>query len=309
MKKLLVIFSLFTISLFANGFLLLETSKSGKELIKSISNAISKAAFVPADERDLAVAYMKQFEQSDFELYYNLTVFDPKAIGAHIQNHPKLASFVPYTVLIFQKKNDKKSYVGFVKSDAIALAVKLNDKKANDDLRASEQRLLKAIKLELKDAQDAKLGYKTSPKADKELLFEVAIKLKSSDNAMNKKEQLQKEFESALEVEGFKISNITDLKAELEKTKVDMSGFEFFDTYSICKLKVIYNASKERPEAGVFAPCSVYFYKLKGENTIYIGFPPIKNWIVHTNITNGEHIKVMQEAENVVKNFLKEASE
>lgn len=151
MKK--IILAIFTLASFAfagQGFVLMETSKGGKELIKAVSDAVMKAGFVPADERDLNVAYQKQFEQSDFELYYNLTVFDPKTLGQVLPSNPKLAGFVP---------------------------------------------------------------------------------------------------------------------------------------------------------------CSVFFYKLKNEPVIHVGFPPTKNWVVHTNVTNAEHIKIMQEAENVAKNMLKEAAE
>ncbi len=291
------------------SFVLLESAKSGKELVKVVSEGIAKAGFVPADERDLNVAFQKQFEQSDYELYYNLTVFDAKTLGTAVAKHPRLGGFVPYTVLIYQKKGEQKSYVGFVGADAILLATGITDKGVSSLLKKSENNLEKSLKKSIGDAKSVKLGYKVQPKADKELFFDAEVKLKATDNAVSKKEALQKEFESALEVEGFKISNITDVKSELEKVKADASKYEFFETYSICKLKVIYNASKERPEAGVFAPCSVYFYKLKGENMIHIGFPPTKNWVVHTNITNAEHIKIMQDAENIAKSFLKEAAE
>lgn len=110
MKKIvLTIFALASFAFAGQGFVLLETSKGGKELVKAVSDAVSKAGFVPADERDLNVAYQKQFEQSDFELYYNLTVFDPRTLGEVLPNAPKLAGFVPYTVLIYQKKTTKKA--------------------------------------------------------------------------------------------------------------------------------------------------------------------------------------------------------
>ncbi len=310
MKKiLLTILALAAFAFAGQNFVLLETAKTGKELTKAVSDAVTKAGFVPADERDLNVAFQKQFEQSDFELYYNLTVFDAKTLGATVAQNPKLAAFVPYTILIYQKKGEKKSYVGFVATEAITLATAINDKNVANILKKSEKTLEKALKSTIGDAKATKLAYSVSPKADKELFFEAIIKLKTTDNAMAKKEALQKEFESTLEVEGFKISNITDVKMELEKVKADASKYEFFETYSICKLKVIYNASKERPETGVFAPCSVFFYKLKGEAAIHVGFPPTKNWVVNTNITNAEHIKIMQDAENIAKNMLKEAAE
>ena len=108
-KVILIILSMAAFAFSGDSFVLLESSKSGKELIKSVSDAVAKAGFTAADERDLNVAYQKQFEQSDFELFYNLTVFDPKALSASLPQNPRLAGFVPYTVLIYQKKGDKKS--------------------------------------------------------------------------------------------------------------------------------------------------------------------------------------------------------
>jgi uncharacterized protein (DUF302 family) len=305
-KKILLILSFLCAAAFANnGFLLFETMLDDKALIAASKAAVEKAGFVPADERDLAVAFGKQFEQTDFELYYNLTVLDPKALGAAIADVPSIGAFAPYTVLLYKKKGEAKSYFGFVKTEAMNAALTLSPK-ATKAMKESEKRLQKQLLAAIKDAKPVKLGYKSVLKSDKELHFSTALKLKANENALAKKEAVQKEFESALEVEGFKISNITDLKTELEKVKVDMSKFEFYDTYSICKLKVIYNASKQRPETGVFAPCSVYFYKLKGNDKIYMGFPTTKNWVTNTNITNGEYIKVMKDAEGVAVKSLSE---
>lgn len=308
MKPFLLSFFLFTAAVFASdGFVLLQTAKSGKELTTAVTTAVTNAGFALADERDLSDAFQKQFGETQYSQYYNITALDAKTLSTLLPKHPKLAGFVPYTVLIYQKKGEANSYVGFVKSNAILLSTGIKDKAVIKALKQSEQRLEKALKAAIKDAKPVKIAYKSVMKADPELFFEVSIP--AGDNALAKKEELQQEFESALEVEGFKVSNITNIVSEFEKVNVAMGNYEFFETYSICKLKVIYNASKERPETGVFAPCSVYFYKLKNESVIHIGFPPTKNWVVHTHITNPEHIQIMKDAENIAKTMLQEAAE
>lgn len=308
MKTFLLSILLFTSALFgADGFILLQTAKNGKELTTAVSTAVTNAGFALADERDLSDAFQKQFGETQYSQYYNITALDAKTLSKLLPKHPKLAGFVPYTVLIYQKKGEGQSYIGFVKSDAIILSTGIKDKAVIKALKQSEQRLEKALKAAIKDAKPVKIPYKSMMKADPELFFEVSIP--AGDNAIEKKDELQQEFESALEVEGFKISNITDVKGEMQKVNQPMSDYEFFETFSICKLKVIYNASKERPETGVFAPCSVYFYKLKNESVIRIGFPPTKNWVVHTHITNPEHIQIMKDAENIAKTMLQEAAE
>lgn len=297
---------LFSAALFGDsGFRLYETSLADKALIEAAKKAVERAGFAAADERDLAVAFGKQFGESEFELYYNLTVFDAKSVGEVIKESHTIGAFVPYTILLYKKKGEKKSYFGFVKANAMGVTLGLS-KKAQSVMEKSEKRLAKELKVAIKDAKEAKLSYKSALVGDKDLHFSTSVKHKAAESATAHKEAIQKEFESALEVEGFKISNITDLKTELEKAKVDMSRFDFYDTYSICKLKVIYSASKQRAEAGVFAPCSVYFYKLKGEDAIHMGFPTTKNWVANTRISNIDYLKIMKEAEDVAKKSLSE---
>jgi hypothetical protein len=52
---------------------------------------------------------------------------------------------------------------------------------------------------------------------------------------------------------GFTLSNFTDYQFVLTD-KGGTSPFDFYDTYSICKLKVIYTVAKTHPEAAAFSP-------------------------------------------------------
>ena len=81
-----------------------------------------------------------------------------------------------------------------------------------------------------------------------------------------------------------------------------------YDTYSLCKLKVIYTVSKIRPEAGIFAPCTMAIYQKRGTNKMVIVFPNIYNWFSTLNIEDENALKELKKAQSdmikVIENAL-----
>jgi len=86
-------------------------------------------------------------------------------------------------------------------------------------------------------------------------------------------------------------------------------GAKAKDVYSICKLPVIYTIAKLRPEAGAYAPCSLYMYKKKGENMMYMAFPSVENWISSLAVTDKEGLAVLKDAQDRMQKILQEATE
>ncbi|MDQ7067828.1 MAG: hypothetical protein Q9M40_07545 [Sulfurimonas sp.] len=70
------------------------------------------------------------------------------------------------------------------------------------------------------------------------------------------KEEFEMNLEAGFEPFGFVMPSFLDLNEELTKEGTVESPYDFYDTYSICKLKVIYTVAKSRPEASAFAPCT-----------------------------------------------------
>jgi uncharacterized protein (DUF302 family) len=271
-----------------------------------VSSAIKNSGFSIADDRDMNEPFLKQFESTSFDIYHTITVYDVANLHKTLQIEPKVGAFVPFTVLLYSKKGSKESYIAFIKPKTVMNAINNDNKKLYDSLNSSFEKLYKEIKKIDKSIVDYKLGYDSKYTKSKDLLFIKEYNLKPTDKPDIKKEEIQFALESALDVSGFKLANISKLTNDFEQIKLDNGGFDFFETYSICKLKVIFSTSKDRPESGVFAPCSVFFYKKKNENKIVVGMPPTLNWTEITSVTDKSMIDIMQEAENSVKNALNE---
>jgi uncharacterized protein (DUF302 family) len=86
--------------------------------------------------------------------------------------------------------------------------------------------------------------------------------------------------------------------------------FEKYDAYWVSLLchfefsNSIFNRGK--PEAGMFAPCSVYFYIPKGTNELHIGYASVDNWISGLNFTDKERIESMKKMDADVSRIFKE---
>ncbi len=98
------------------------------------------------------------------------------------------------------------------------------------------------------------------------LLTKLSYKV-ADDEVLDAKEEFEMMIEDGLGPIGFVMANFNDFNYDRDK------DFIFYDTYSLCKLKVIYTVSKICPKAGVFAPCTIAIYHKKGTNRTNISFP------------------------------------
>ena len=78
---------------------------------------------------------------------------------------------------------------------------------------------------------------------------------------------------------------------------------------TLCKLPVIYTIAQTRPEAGAFAPCSLYMYKKKGDKMMHLAFPAVANWISSLSVDDKKGLEVLKDAKGRMQKILTEATE
>jgi uncharacterized protein (DUF302 family) len=109
-------------------------------------------------------------------------------------------------------------------------------------------------------------------------------------------------FEGELAPNGFVIAGHNNLGDDFEES--NYNAFDFYEVYSICKLPVIYTVAKTRPEAGAYAPCSLYLSKKKDEEMMQVGFPSVYNWMSSMAIESKEDLEVLENAQAGMKKIL-----
>lgn len=283
------------LSLFGGDLHLFSVSNADGKLNASVvEKALEANGFVISANSEMNGPFMKQFGQSDFAQFNLLTAYHKVHAESLVKAHPDAGIFVPMGFGIYQRNGEKELHVSLLTAAAMA---KIAGFKAKE-FAAIEKEALAALKKALPKAKITQTG--TSLPAEGALLTRY-VKSSSSESWKSDKEETEMMIEDGLKPAGFVMSNFTDYNFVLG----DKSPFDFYDTYSICKLKVIYNVAKSRPEAAAFAPCTLMVYKKKQTNEIVMGFPGVYNWMSSARVSDPEAKAVLMQAQKDFEAVLK----
>jgi len=250
MKKIVVlIVVLFSaILLQAKGDMHLFTvdNKAGKITPNKIEDVLSKNGFSVDLNSEMNSKFIKQFQKTTFKVFTLITVHHKILAAELINKYPQAGVFTPMGVAIYQSKNEDTLHVSILSADAQAKILGIKDTKI---LSAIEDALIKALKKALPEAKIKES--RDSLKESRKLVTMYEMDLDGEDWE-EAKEEFEMNLEGSFNPFGFIIAATQDLTF-LDEDKIE-TKFDFYDTYSICKLKVIYTVSQSRPNAAAFAP-------------------------------------------------------
>ena len=275
----------------------------GKITPKTIEEAFKKAGFTISANRDMNGPFVKQFKSSGFDTYNLFTFYKKEAVLSLVKKYPNVGLFAPMSMSIYTKKGEKTISISSLSSEAMAKIMKApKDDKVLLDLRKLVKETLKSA---MPNGTFEKLGYSMQePKGELVTNFNMEMDAEEWGDELD---ELKMGLEGELAPNGFVIAGFNNLGDEFEEAKYE--AYDFYEVYSICKLPVIYTIAKTRPEAGAFAPCSLYLSKKKNENTLHIAFPSVYNWMSSMAIDNKDDMKVLETAQEGMKKILKGLTE
>ncbi len=270
----------------------------GKITPASIEQAFKEAGFVISANRDMNGPFLKQFKESGFDTYNLFTLYKPDAVLELVKKYPNVGLFAPMSMSIYTKKGEKSISVSSLTAEAMAKIMKTpSDDKTLHDLRALVKQTLKKA---MPNGSFETLTYtQTEPKG--ELVTNFTMEM-DPDEWEDQLEEFKMGFEGELAPNGFVIAGHNNLGDDFEESNYE--AFDFYEVYSVCKLPVIYTIAKTRPEAGAYAPCSLYFSKKKDEEEMKIGFPSVYNWMSSMAIEDKEELEVLEHAQAGMKKIL-----
>jgi uncharacterized protein (DUF302 family) len=271
-------------------------NSDGKITPKTIEDAFVKVGFYMSANNDMNYPYKRDFNNTYYDVY-NLAAFYSKDVVADfIQEYPKIGLFAPLSMSIYTKKGDKTITLATITPKRIAEITGIPaDHKGFAKLDAL---LKKAFKEAMPNGKFVTLPNK---KIDIKEPLIAEFTFEMGEEWEDQKEDFENDFESALSPNGFAMPAFNEISDE-----IDDIGYDFYETYSICKIPVIYTVSKDHPEAGAYAPCSLYVYKKEGENSVHMGFPTVYNWMHSMGIDDEESKKILIDAQKKFENILKE---
>lgn len=273
----------------------------GKINATVVEKALEANGFVIAANSEMNGPFIKQFGQSDFTQFNLLTAFHKTLSESLVKAHPDAGIFVPMGFGIYQRNGDSEMHISVLTAQAMKKIAGFDA----PEFDLIEKEVLSTLAKALPTAKVTMS--ETSLPAEGALLTRY-VRPSNAASWASDKDGTEMMIEEGLKPAGFILSNFTDYNFILNDSSTP-SPFDFYDTYSICKLKVIYTVAKSHPEAAAFAPCTLMVYKKKDADEIVMGFPGVYNWMSSTGIVDPDAKSVLLQAQKDFEQVLKNSTE
>jgi len=306
MKKILLTFSLLFLmftTVDANDDILLYKVKN-KDLkisAKTIADGLRANGYTVAKNQDMNGPYQKQFQKTSFESYNLMSVYHKETSLALIPKYAKSGIFTPFSIAVYQSKNDPYLYIALLSAKAQENIIKEKDVAFTKLEELNKKTIMKI----LPSAEFSPLDY-DALKTDKPLFTKYSFEV-DDDEAMDAREELLLLMTEGMKPSGFVVANYIDFNAVLKEEKKE--DYLFYDAYSLCKLKIIYELSKQHPEAGAFAPCTMVIYHKKGSNKTEIVSLNIDNLTSTLALKSKELLKLLEKAQTDMQQIIEDSAE
>ena len=279
----------------------------GKITGATIEDAFTAAGFIVDGNNDMNKPFSLRFKKTWYKTYRLAIVHNSDLTAKLAKDFPSIGLITPLSMSIWSSNDNKDISVSSLTLRGMSRITQIP--MDNADLIAYADAMDAALKAAVPGGVYEERKY--SKIADMNLslatTFEATFDTDEETTAADAKDSFEEEFEGEMEPVGFLFPSFIDLNGELEERNI--TTYDYYDTYSVCKFDVIYPVSETHPEVGAFAPCTFYIYKKKGEEATHMGFPSVDNWITSTDIEDEKSMKPLVEAQEMFTNIVNEITE
>jgi uncharacterized protein (DUF302 family) len=223
-----------------------------------------------------------------------------------LEEYPEYGGFTPFNLHIYKKKNENVTWVGHIRPEVMSDIVGVTDEKARKKFASVFPVLDKLVLNDMKPTLVKNLFFDSLPEK-RMMKFDLTFDLADYDDDIETfVEEFQEQFEETFEEAGYLIAGYKNIKEVYDDLDQDFK-YPAYWVYSLCHFPFSNAVFNETPEAGIFAPCSLYMYVDEDEKTLHIGMPLLANWLAVANITKPEHIKMVKDLDKeIIKLFVEE---
>ena len=280
-------------------------NSKGKITTASIEKAFADAGFTISDNRNLNLAFKSKFQAINQTVYNLFYLYKKDLFLELVKISPKAALFAPLSMSIYMEKGSNDISVASLTLDGMSKITEIPA--SNKHMMAYSKLITETLAKALPNGHFEKMPNKpTKAKGDLVVKFSSEMEAQGED-IEDELEGIQTELEGSLETVGFIIAGFNKLGDDF--TEAGFNKYDFFDSYSICKLSVIFEVSKKYPEAGAFAPCTFYMYREKGSEKLIMEYPSVNNWISSLAMDDKASIKELEVAEKRIIEVVQEVTE
>lgn len=276
-------------------------NKDHKITAETLAEGLTNSGYVVAKNQDMNGPYQKQFKTTIFDSYNLMSIYHEKTSTTLIPKYAHSGIFTPFSIVTYQNKGEDDLYIALLSAQA-----QENILKEKDELFSKLEKLTKeTIQKVIPTAVETTLPYEVVSTTEP-LYTKYSFEVEDAD-AMEAYGDMMMMLESGMKPSGFVVANYIDFNKVLKDNKNE--DYLFYDAYSLCKLKIIYELSKEKPEAGAFAPCTMVIYHKKGSNKTEIVTLSIANLTSTLAIKDKAMLEMLNKAQVTMKSIIEDAAE
>ena len=268
-----------------------------------VEKKIKSIGFVLSDpHKRVNDGYKKKYGSTKLNILSFMSVVNKNAISPLLEIDPRLAGFNPFNMLIYRKLGEENTHIGHLVPSAILDMIGITDEKVRTEYPKIIEPLDKMMKEEF-GTDISKI--KIDKMADKRMMnFEVAFERPEElDDFID---SFQEKFEEAFENKDYIIAGFFNYKESFDG--VDrLPSYDAFWVYSLCHFKFSYTVFDNdggRPDAGLFAPCSMYMFIKKDENKLVVGMPRLGNWAATLGIKDEKRLSLVHQLDKEIPEIM-----
>lgn len=237
-----------------------------------------------------------------------LSVVNDKEILPLLNIDPRIASTAPFNMLIYKKLDENVTHVGHIMPTAFLDMIGIEDQKVRDSFIASVKPLDAKVEAEFR-AKGLKYtkSYQSYKKLPENRMHNFEYEFDAPEDLDDFIEEFQNTFELAFIDKQYLIAGYHNFMEGKDDAEEILAGYDAFWTYSLCHLEFSYNMFDNQgahPEAGLFAPCTMYVYIKKGTNKLVVGMLRLENWSTTLNITDEKRVGLVNKLDKEIPEIL-----
>ena len=289
-----------------------QEEKYEKEFLPSLEDATGFSMSDPHEK--INDAYEKRYgnpKDPDYDKDWktnldNLGFFsisNDKALYPILKKSPQAAGFAPFNLLIYKSKTEDISYIGHIDPAAMLDITGVKDKGSREAFIKMYEPLDAYVTKEF-GGKVTTSSYDSLP-AKPMMTFEVDVP--ADADIVEWTEGFQEELEGAFEDKKYIIAGFKNFKETYEEDlEMEFAEYDSFFVYGLCHFTFSYNVfNKGRPDAGVFAPCAMYFYIKPGTNKMVVGMPRLSVWASVMKMTDQAKIDWIKQTDDEIIAIMK----
>ncbi len=288
----------------------LQASEGNKEI--EIDNLIKKIGTIGystvAANKNIQVHYYNKFKEKNVEMISFFGMVNKEKLRPLLLKNPDFGAYAPFNFLVYKTldvENDDNTWYGHLAPSTMLDIIGEKDKNTREEFTDMVSSFDALVNREMKPTKIRRFEHtKPLPAMG---LTKMVKKFEAPDDLEEFIDDFIMEHDGRFSKHDFIIAGFIDFKFEYSDMDLEFDKYDAYWVSLLCHFKFsnsIFNSGI--PEAGMFAPCSVYFYIPKGKNELHVGYASVDNWINALNFKDKKRIEYMRAIDAEVVETFKE---